>query len=293
MENVMQLLISGILVGFSYAVLASGLALIFGVMKIINFAHASFAVLAMYFPTFWFLQWWKIDPFVSAAIALPIFFALGYFTQKLLIDRVMVGSESETSTLIMTMGFSLLIDNFILIGWSGAPRIINQPYTLETWRIGKVLINHAQTYSLLISVVLIAGLFVFLNRTMLGRAIKAAGDDPVGCAYMGINLRSVYAISFGLGIAITAAGGCIMATYRPFNPFFGESIVVILFASVVMGGMTSITGALIGGLFIGIVQQLSSLVVSISLQNVAVFTIFVLFLYLRPQGILGKKERAI
>jgi len=293
MENVIQLLISGILVGFSYAVLASGLALIFGVMKIINFAHASFAVLALYFPTFWFLHWWGIDPFISAAIALPMFFIFGYITQRLLIERVIGGSESETQTLIMTMGFSLLIDNFILIGWSGAPRIINQPYTLETWRIGKILINHAQTYSLFISVVLIAGLFIFLNRTMLGRAIKAAGDDPEGCAYMGIDLRYVYGIAFGLGIAITATGGCIMATYRPFNPFFGESIVVILFASVVLGGMTSITGALIGGLFIGIIQQLSSLFVSISLQNVAVFMIFVLFLYLRPQGILGKKERAI
>jgi branched-chain amino acid transport system permease protein len=291
MENVIQLLISGILVGFSYAVLASGLALIFGVMKIINFAHASFAVLAMYFPTFWFLEWWKVDPFVSAAIALPMYFILGYVTQRLLIERIVGGPE--TSTLIMTMGFSLLIDNFILIVWSGAPRIINQPYTLETWKIGKILINHAQTYSLLISIVLIAGLFVFLNRTMLGRAIKAAGDDPEGCAYMGINLRFVYAVAFGLGIAITATGGCIMATYRPFNPFYGESIIVILFASVVLGGMTSITGAVIGGLIIGIIQQLSSLVVAISLQNVAVFLIFVLFLYLRPQGILGKKERAI
>jgi branched-chain amino acid transport system permease protein len=293
MENGMQLVISGILVGVSYAVLAAGLALIFGVMKIINFAHASFAVLAMYFPTFWFLQWWGIDPFVSAAIAFPLFFILGYLTQRLLIERVIGGSESETSTLIMTMGFSLLIDNLILIGWSGAPRIINQPYTLETWRVGKVLINHAQTYSLLISLVLIGGLFLLLNKTMIGKAIKAAADDAEGCAYMGINLRLVYGVAFALGIAITATGGCLMATYRPFNPFYGESIVVILFASVVLGGMTSITGALIGGLIIGIIQQLSSLVVSISLQNVAVFMIFVLFLYLRPQGILGKKERLI
>ena len=293
MENGMQLIISGILVGVSYAVLAAGLALIFGVMKIINFAHASFAVLAMYFPTFWFLQWWGIDPFISAGIALPLFFILGYLTQRLLIERVIGESESETSTLIMTMGFSLLIDNFILIGWSGAPRIINQPYTLETWRVGKVLVNHAQTYSLLISLVLIGGLFLFLNRTMIGKAIKAAADDPEGCAYMGINLRFVYGVAFALGIAITATGGCLMATYRPFNPFYGESIVVILFASVVLGGMTSIAGALIGGLIIGIIQQLSSLVVSISLQNVAVFMIFVLFLYLRPQGILGKKERLI
>lgn len=293
MENALQLIVSGILVGVSYGVLASGLALIFGVMKIINFAHADFAVLAMYFPTFWFLQWWNIDPFISAAIALPLFFVLGYVTQRLLLERVIGGSESETSTLIMTMGFSLLIDNLILIGWSGAPRIINQPYTLETWRVGKVLINHAQAYSLFISLVLIGGLFLFLNKTMIGKAIKAAGDDPEGCAYMGIDLHFVYGVAFALGIAITATGGCIMATYRPFNPFFGESIVVILFASVVLGGITSITGALVGGLIIGIIQQLSSFFVTVSLQNVAVFMVFVLFLYFRPQGLLGKKERVI
>jgi branched-chain amino acid transport system permease protein len=293
MENVLQLIVSGILVGVSYGVLASGLALIFGVMKIINFAHADFAVLAMYFPTFWLLQWWGIDPFVSAAFALPLFFVLGYVTQRLLLERVIGGSESETSTLIMTMGFSLLIDNLILIGWSGAPRIINQPYTLETWHVGGVLINHAQGYSLLISMVLIGGLFLFLNKTMIGKAIKAAGDDPEGCAYMGINLPFVYGVAFDLGIDVNATGGCIMATYRPFNPFFGEGIVVILFASVVLGGMTSITGALVGGLIIGIIQQLSSFFVAVSLQNVAVFVVFVLFLYLRPQGLLGKKERVI
>jgi len=291
MENAIQLIVSGILVGVSYGVLAAGLALIFGVMKIINFAHADFAVLAMYFPTFWFLQWWRIDPFISVVIAFPIFFLLGYIMQRVLVERVI--GTSETSTLIITMGFSLLIGNMILIVWSGAPRIINQPYTLATWRVGNILINHAQTYSLLISMALIVGLFFFLNKTLIGKAIRAAADDPEGCAYMGINLRFLYGIAFGLGIAITAAGGCLMATYRPFNPFYGEGIVVILFASVVLGGMTSVFGALIGGLIIGIIQQVSSLVVSISLQNVAVFLIFVLFLYLRPQGLFGKKERAV
>src|SRR4030067_228501 len=126
MENLIQLIVAGILTGVSYGVLAAGLALIFGVMKIINFAHASFAVLAMYLPTFWFLQWWGIDPFISAFIALPIFFFLGYLMQRLLIERVIGGPESETSTLIMTMGFSIFIENMILIVWSGTPRIINQ-----------------------------------------------------------------------------------------------------------------------------------------------------------------------
>jgi branched-chain amino acid transport system permease protein len=115
----------------------------------------------------------------------------------------------------------------------------------------------------------------------------------VGCAYMGIDVHSIYAFAFALGIAITAAGGCLMATYRPFHPFFGESIIIILFASVILGGMTSITGAILGGLVIGLVQQLSFLVIPIALQNVAVFTILVLFLYVRPEGIMGKKGRVV
>lgn len=291
MDNFIQLLVQGILVGMSYAVLAAGLTLIFGVMKIINFAHGSFAVLAMYFPAFWFLEWWGIDPFMSSALALPIFFVLGYVVQRVLISKVLLGPE--TSTLIMTIGFSLLIENFILIVWSGAPRIINLPYTTETWNIANVLINRAQTYSLVASAVLIFGLHVFLNKTMLGKGIKAASDDPEGCAYMGINVKFVYGVAFGLAIAITGAGGCLMATYRPFNPFYAETIVVILFAIVVLGGLGSIAGTVIAGLIIGIVQQLSSLVAAVSLQNVAVFLIFVVCLYTRPQGILGKKERAI
>jgi len=293
MEALFTLLVSGVLIGVSYGVLAAGLALIFGVMKIINFAHAAFAVLAMYLPAFWFLQWWGIDPFLSALIALPIFFALGYGMQRLLVERVIGTPEAENSTLIMTLGFSLLIENIILIVWSGAPRIINQSYTLATWNIGGILVNKAQTYSLFVSLILIFGLLFFLNKTMIGKGIKAAADDPQGCAYMGINVRLVYGVAFGLGIAITAAGGCLMATYRPFNPFFAESIIIILFAAVVLGGINSIAGALIGGLIIGLVQQLSTIFLSVALQNVAVFTIFVLCLYLRPQGILGKKGRIV
>ncbi len=293
MEVLIQLLVSGILVGVSYGALAAGLALIFGVMKIINFAHASLAVLAMYFPVLCFLHWWGIDPFASALMALPLFFLLGFFLQRFLIGRVIAGSGLQTSTLIMTMGFSLLIENLILIVWSGAPRIINQPYTLATWRVGPILINYAQTYSFFIAMTLIVLLFIFMNKTMIGKAIRAAADDPEGCAYMGIDLRLVYGIAFGLGIAITAVGGGLMATYRPFNPFYGQTIIIIIFATVVLGGMSSITGALIGALIIGVIQQVSTLLVSTSLQNVAVFMIFVLFLYLRPQGLLGQKGRAV
>ena len=203
MESLFQLIVSGLLIGVSYGVLAAGLALIFGVMKIINFAHAAFAVLAMYFPAYWFLQWWGIDPFVSVFISLPLFFVFGYATQRLLIERVIGRPEAESSTLIMTLGFSLLIENFILLVWSGLPRIINQPYTLATWKIGDVLFNKAQTYSLIISLFLIAGLYLFLNMTMMGKGLRAAADDPEGCAYMGINLRRVYGCAFGLGIALT------------------------------------------------------------------------------------------
>ena len=293
METFIQLLVSGLLMGVSYGVLAAGLALIFGVVKIVNFAHAAFAVLAMYFPAFWFLEWWGIDPFISSIIALPIFFVVGYLTQRIVINQVIGTPTAEISTLIVTMGLGLLIENGILIGWSGAPRIINLPYTLGSFKVGPILINQAQTYSFFIGLVLIAALFVFLNRTMLGKAIRAVADDPESCAYMGINLRFVYCIAFGVGIAITASGGCLIATYRPFNPFYAETIIVIIFACCILGGVSSVEGALIGGLIIGLSQMLSTMVVPTSLQNVVVFFLFVLFLYLKPQGLLGKKGRTV
>ena len=293
METFIQLLVSGVLMGVSYGILAAGLAIIFGVIKIVNFAHAAFAVLAMYFPTFWFLQWWGLDPFISSIIALPIFFVVGYLTQRIVINQVIGTPTAEISTLIVTMGLSLLIENGILIGWSGAPRIINLPYTLGSFKVGPILINQAQTYSFFIGLVLIAALFVFLNRTMLGKAIRAVADDPESCAYMGINLRFVYCIAFGVGIAITASGGCLIATYRPFNPFYAETIIVIIFACCILGGVSSVEGALIGGLIIGLSQMLSTMVVPTSLQNVVVFFLFVLFLYLKPEGLLGKKGRAV
>jgi branched-chain amino acid transport system permease protein len=293
METFIQLLVSGLLMGVSYGVLAAGLALIFGVIKIVNFAHAAFAVLAMYFPAFWFLEWWGIDPFISSIIALPIFFVVGYGTQRMIIDKVIGTPAAEMSTLIVTMGLSLLIENGILIGWSGAPRIINLPYTLGSFKVGSILLNQAQTYSFFIALVLIAALFVFLNKTMLGKAIRAVADDPESCAYMGINLRFAYCLAFGVGIAITASGGCLIATYRPFNPFYAETIIVIIFACCILGGVTSVQGALIGGIIIGCIQMLSTMVVAVALQNVAVFLLFVLFLYLKPEGLLGRKGRVV
>jgi branched-chain amino acid transport system permease protein len=293
MEYVIEVLISGILVGMSYAVIAVGLTLILGVLNIINFAHTSFAVLAMYIPTYTLYQRWGVDPFISAVIAVPMFFILGYIIQRVLLERATGENASEMSTLIITMGLSLLINNLILVIWKGAPRIINEPYTTGTWSFGNVLLNHAQTYSFFISCLIIIGMFIFLNRTMLGLGIKAAADNPQSCAYMGINLRFMYGIAFAIGIATTAAGGSLMATYRSFNPFYGDSIVVIIFACVILGGMGSILGAVIGAIIIGIVQQVSATLFTISIQNVAIFVIFVIVLYFRPQGILGKKERII
>jgi branched-chain amino acid transport system permease protein len=293
METFIQLLVSGLLMGVSYGVLAAGLALIFGVIKIVNFAHAAFAVLAMYFPAFWFLEWWGIDPFISSIIALPIFFVVGYATQRMIIDKVIRTPAAEMSTLIVTMGLSLLIENGILIGWSGAPRIINLSYTLGSFKVGSILLNQAQTYSFFIALVLIAALFVFLNKTMLGKAIRAVADDPESSAYMGINLRFAYCLAFGVGIAITASGGCLIATYRPFNPFYAETIIVIIFACCILGGVSSVQGALIGGIIIGCIQMLSTMVVAVALQNVAVFLLFVLFLYLKPEGLLGRKGRVV
>ncbi len=291
MEEIIQTIVTGLLVGVSYAILAAGLSLIFGVLKIINFTHGNFVVLGMYFPAFFFLKWLGIDPFVSAFLALPIYFVFGYIVHRLLIEKTL--GQEESSSAIMTLGFALVLSNLMLMVWTGAPRMIDQPYTTATWSVGNILINQAQGYSMFIALILIAGLFLFLNRTLTGKAIRAAADDPEGCAYMGINVNFVYALAFAVGTSITAAGGCLLATYRPFDPFYGGVFTILLFCCVILGGLTSLTGAVIGGVIIGLLQQLSTLVIPVDLSNAAVFMVLLICLYILPHGLFGKKGREI
>jgi branched-chain amino acid transport system permease protein len=212
------------------------------------------------------------------------------------------GSEGEGHypQLILTLGLSLIIANAGLIFFGSTPSNIRTPLSASAWELGplageyvSVFLNKARSVAFLVSVAVAIALFLFITRSTIGKMLRAAADNPEAAIYMGIDVERAHRIAFGLGCAITGVAGGLVATYYPFQPYVGLDFVIIMYAGVVLGGMGSIGGAFWGGLTIGLVQQLSTLVLPLQLQNTAIFVVFLLIMMLRPEGLFGRNvERA-
>jgi len=176
---------------------------------------------------------------------------------------------------------------------SPTPRAIRTAYATQAFALGPVLLNQARTYACLMAILLSAALYAFLSRTDLGKALRAAADDPEAASYQGINVRAMHGVAFGVGIALVAAAGGLLATYYPIEPNVAVNFIVLMFVAVVLGGLGSIPGAFVGGLAIGLVQSLTLLVLPLQLQNVGVFVAFLVVLYVRPQGLFGRRARTV
>ena len=293
MDTFLQLLVSGLLTGGVLAMLASGLALIFGVMRVINFAHGDFMMLGMYGAFYLYLA----VPLHPLLLAVPVFVGmalLGAVVQRMLVSRVTGGSEAEShrQQVIMTLGIALVLQNGVLMFIGPNPRVLRVPMSNRSWEIGGVLLHHPRLIAALASVVLTAGLFFFLSRTHSGRALRAAADDPEAATYVGIDVQRAHLVAFAIATGMAGFGGALLATFYPMQPYVSWTFVVLMFVAVVVGGMGSIAGAFIGGVAIGVLQSLSLLVAPLQLQLVAVFVAFLLVIYVRPQGLLGRTVRA-
>jgi branched-chain amino acid transport system permease protein len=312
-ENILQALTAGLLIGSIYALMCVGLGLIFGVMRVINFAQGEFLMLGMY-GTLYAYTWLAlgsflgpyVGPIVGAVLAGTLLYFVGILLHRFLLVRVtgikVAGSEGEGHypQLILTLGLSLIIANGGLIFFGSTPENIRTPLSASAWELGpmagdyiSVFLNKARSVAFLVSVGIALGLFLFITRTRLGKTLRAAADNPEAAIYMGIDVERAHRIAFGLGCAITALAGGLVATYYPFQPYVGLEFVIIMYAGVVLGGMGSIGGAFWGGLLIGLVQQLSTLVLPVQLQNTAIFVVFLLIMMFRPEGLFGRNvERA-
>jgi branched-chain amino acid transport system permease protein len=173
------------------------------------------------------------------------------------------------------------------------PRGIRTAYATHAFAVGPVLLNQARTYAFVMALVLAAAVYVFLTRTDLGKALRAAADDPEAAGYQGIDVRAMHGLAFGTGVALVAAAGGLLATYYPIEPNVAVNFIVLMFVAVVLGGLGSIPGAFVGGIVIGLVQSLTLLVLPFQLQNTGVFIAFLLVLYLRPQGLFGRRLRTV
>jgi branched-chain amino acid transport system permease protein len=307
-ERFLNALVTGILVGSLYGLMCVGLGLIFGIMRVINFAQGEFLMLGMYFTLYVvtglglasFLGPYA-GPFVGALLAGPALMVGGYLLHRYLISRVTgiraLGAESQGhyAQLILTLGVALVLQNGGLILFGSMPQSVRTPLSATAWEIGlpfddfaAVFVNQARAVSAVISVAVTALLVWFITRARLGKALRAAADNPEAAVYMGIDVDRAHRLAFGIGTGVTAIAGGLVATYYPFQPYVGLDFVIIMYAGVVLGGMGSITGAFWGGMTIGLVQQLSALVLPFQLQNVAIFAVFVLIVLLRPQGLFGR-----
>jgi branched-chain amino acid transport system permease protein len=289
------------------------LGLIFGVMRLINFAQGDFLMLGMYFAMLVVTSLGLADVvgalpaiLIAAGLSVPVFFVFGWLLHAGLISlieksgRGMTESEIHQTQLIMTLGISLVAANGGLMLFGSTPVSINTTLSSQAWILapigGKdvlVFLNQARVIAAIVAVLATFGLYLLLNRTMLGRKLRAAADNPLAATYMGINVERSHRVTFGLGFGLTALAGVMVATYYPFQPYTGLDFVIIMYAGVVLGGLGSVMGSFWGGLIIGLVQQMSTLVVPLRLQGTVVFVVFLLILLIRPQGLFGRNvERA-
>lgn len=290
--DLVQLLVTGVLVGGTYALLASGLGLIFGVMRIVNFAQADFMMIAM-FAAFALWSGLNIDPFLAIPLVFVVFLVVGMAFHRTLLQRVSGRKENHDAQVVLTLGVGLVLQSAVLLAFTATPRLIDLPYGRTGFHIGELFIDRPRLFSFIAAAVVAIALFAFLNLTRQGRAVRAASVDWEAATYMGIDVQRTYRLAFGIGIALTAVGGVALASFQPFGPFTGLEYVVVMFAAVVLGGLGSTAGAFAGGIIIGVVQQVSQLWSSASLANVYVFALFLLILLVRPQGLFGKVGRTI
>ena len=312
-ENILQALFAGLAVGALYGLMCVGLALIFSIMRVINFAQGELLVAGMYASLFFFaplrlgsLLGPYAGPVVSALLGGVLVFALGMGLYQLLLRHVSglraagMQGEGHNPQLTLTLGVSLILSNGALLLFGSSPQTLRTPMSSSAWEIGPfggvditLFMNQARSVGALIALGVAVATALFIARTRTGKLLRAASDNPEAATYMGIDVDRAYRLAFGIGAALTGIAGALVATYLPFQPYTGIEFVMVMYAGVVLGGMGSVGGAFIGGLAIGLIQQLSTLVLPQQLQNTAVFVIFLLVILLRPQGLFGKSVERV
>jgi branched-chain amino acid transport system permease protein len=281
----LQVLLDGILMGGIYASCAVGFSLIFGVLRIINIVHGEFIMLGA-FTTYWLHSLFGVDPFVSLPVSFCLLFVFGYLLERFVINRVI--EAPEVMSLLLTFGLSLIISNLALIAWKGDYRLVNPSYAAVNLRISSLTIPYIRLATFLFALVAIAGLYLFLQKTDTGRAIRATAQNKDGARLQGVSPAAIYAVTFGLGAGVTAIAGSLLSMSFSIFPSMGGDYLLFAFFIVVVGGLGHLPGTLAGGLLLGILQSLSTNVFGAGLTYILIFAVLYLVLIVRPGGIFGK-----
>jgi branched-chain amino acid transport system permease protein len=279
-----QAIIDGLLIGGVYAVISIGLTLVYGVMGIVNFAHAEFLAIGMF--TAWFA--WSVlglDPVLAAPLSFAVAFALGWLIQAGLISRII--KAPPVAQIFLTVGLLIAMQNGFLLLFGSQFRSVTTPTQTMSLSLGPLFVSVPYLVAFAMAMICGAVLWWFMRSTWYGRAMRAAAQNPVAAQLVGIDTALMYRMAFAIGVGMTAFGGAIILPYTTVHPGVGGQFVVLMFTAVVLGGLGSIAGAVAGGLAVGVIQSVSGLLFPIQLQNLVLFVAFIVVLALRPQGLVG------
>lgn len=282
---VLTIIVTGLLVGGMYALIAIGLNAVFGVVRVVNFAHGEMVMIGMYAAYFaWSV--WGIEPYVSAVlIALPLGFLVGLIIQRFVIQRLL---NEPLMQMFATFGILIMLQNLFLAATRGEPKAVRVAASSASIELFGVTIGVARLVVLAAAIIVTIVLVLFLKRSLYGTAVRAVSQDRATSALMGINVRALYLVAFGISGAIALMAGALMAPIYTASPTLGFSFVLPAFAVVVLGGLGSIGGSLVGGLIVGVVEALSGYFLDPALKQAVWFVLFLAVLVIRPAGIFGK-----
>lgn len=288
MTQFVQALVLGLLLGGVYALAASGLTLVFGVMRIINVAHGAFLILAAYLT--WEL-WHRtgIDPIVLSLLTMPIMFVFGWVVYQLTIRRIQGGPPSMA--VLMTFGIALALAGISGLIWGNRFKSVTPGYFNKAYHVGDIFIPAARLYSCGVAVLMLVALWLLLTRTWLGRAIRASAQNREGARLMGIDVTAIAALTFALGAGTTGAGGSLISVLYAFFPASQNLWISRVLGIIVLGGMGSLSGAFVGALLMGVAESLVSTYISTQWTTAVPYAVIVVVLLLRPQGLFGRRTR--
>ena len=286
MDIFIQLALSGLFIGGVYALISVGLTLVFGVLRVVNFAHGEYLTIAMYL-TYFMFQRAGIDPFVSSIAVVPLMFVLGLLTERLLIRPTL--EAPHVVQVFVTFALSLLLQNLLLTLFTSDFRTVRTSYATAAFTIGPLYVSWLRVAVFVVALALAGGLAAFLKYTYMGSAIRATAQDRRSARLVGIDVDRVYAITFALGCALVGAAGVLLSPLYPVNPYSGADMILISFVIVVLGGMGSIAGAVIAGLLIGVVESFTGYFAGGEMKQLVYFVLFMVVLALRPNGLFGRK----
>jgi branched-chain amino acid transport system permease protein len=286
LEVLLNVAVGGVLTGLVYGLMALGLSVIFGVVRVVNFAHGEMMTIAMYLAVVLFSAF-HLDPLVMLVPIAAVLFAFGYALQAGLINPFI--TRPEHSQFLLLVALAIIIVNTLLIIFGPDARSVQTPYAFDSFQLGALIVDASKAYAGAAAILFAVLLFAFFRFTLAGKAIRACADNYTGALVVGLNVKRLYALTFGLGAACVGAAGTMMVLIIDVTPILGPGYTLLAFVIVITGGLGSMPGALIGGVLIGLTEALAGLLFTPSAKSMFAFGILVLVLLFRPQGIFGKR----